>query len=130
MSQTIVTAFTGRVTSSPDGNEAQSTSDSTTLNATTLQSCYLCFRHAEHHYDTTPFFMAGKFYPSERRPLCTIHWLQVWRVMLESLEARVKTEICLHCYEAPALPDIVYCANCLAMYQDEYEQEQEARGVA
>lgn len=37
MDTPIVTAFTGRVTSSPDGNEAQSTSDSTTLNALTLE---------------------------------------------------------------------------------------------
>ncbi len=37
-----------------------------------------------------------------------------------SLQSTTKN-VCLHCYDAPALPDIVYCAECLKAYQDEYE---------
>ncbi len=38
----------------------------------------------------------------------------------QSTDHSTTKNVCLHCYDAPALPDIVYCAECLKIYQDEY----------
>ncbi len=60
--------------------------------ASLLHSCYLCWRHAEHTYPTTPCFLAGVYYPSETRHLCRIHWRKLWEVLLESLYNRVQMQ--------------------------------------
>jgi hypothetical protein len=96
MSHLIVTAFSGGVTSSSDRDSTQPQPHSITLNAPFLHSCYLCWRHAEHEYNTTPCFLKGVFYPSVTRHLCKMHWLKLWETMLESLKARVQTQERLH----------------------------------
>ncbi len=63
---------------------------STIMNGLPLHTCYLCWRHAEHEYHTTPCFLSGVFYPSETRHLCKMHYKLIWEVLLESLYARVQ----------------------------------------
>jgi hypothetical protein len=68
------------------------TEHSTTKNEIAPHSCYLCWRHAEHEYHTKAFFLAGAYYPSETRHLCTMHYRRVWGVMLRTLGNRVRVE--------------------------------------
>jgi hypothetical protein len=82
----------GSITRTVPGSADPTSNHSTTINAPFAQSCYLCWRHAEHTYSTTPCFLAGVYYPSELRHLCRIHWRQVWQVLLESLYNRVQMQ--------------------------------------
>lgn len=89
MLQDIVTAFTGTVSSSPDREpNTEPLPHSNTMNAAPLHSCYLCWRHAEHIYQTTAFKWHGQYFPSEERHLCRLHWLLALGVHLESVFIR------------------------------------------
>ena len=89
MLQDSITAFIGPEVSSPDvGPNTEPLPHSNTLNVPPLQSCYLCWRHAEHIYQTTAFKWHGQYFPSEERPLCRLHWLLALGVHLESVFIR------------------------------------------
>ncbi len=120
MDTDIVTVFSVRVTSSPDGIEAQHTTDSTTMNVclhcydapalpdivfcadclkiyqdeyeASLQSCSLCEQPARHIYHTTSFTWKGRDWPSERRPLCDLHMQNACELIVESVDVRDEAE--------------------------------------
>jgi hypothetical protein len=84
MLQDSITAFTVTEDSSPDGPNTEPLPHSNTMNVPALQSCFLCWRHAERIYQTTPW----RNFPSEERHLCRLHWLLALGVHLESVFVR------------------------------------------